>query len=88
VGKENITILFSKDSQIVNNTAITKSVKSDSNGSYKIELTPGSYNVSVLEVVNESGYNVTYTGTAGKITLSRGDAPRVLNVLLTREQSP
>jgi hypothetical protein len=88
VGKENITILFSKDLQIANNTAITKNVKSDRNGSYKIELTPGSYNVSVLEVINESGHNVTYTGTAGKITLNRGDAPRVLNVLLTREQSP
>ena len=88
VGKENITILFSKDLQIANNTAITKNVKSDRNGSYKIELTPGSYNVSVLEVINESGHNVTYTGTAGKITLNRGDAPKVLNVLLTREQSP
>jgi uncharacterized protein (DUF2141 family) len=88
VGKENITIYFSKDSQIINNTAVTKSVKSDSNGSYTIELTPGSYNVSVLQVVNESGQNVTYTGTVGQLTLKRGDAVRVLNILLTREQSP
>ena len=88
VGKANMTILFSKDLQITNNTAVTKRVKSDSNGSYTIELTPGSYNVSVEEVVNESGQNVTYTGTTGKITLNRGDAPRILDILLTREQSP
>jgi len=84
----NMTISFTKDSQITNNTAVTKSVKSDSNGSYTIELTPGSYNVSVYEVVNESGQNVTYTGTVGQLTLKRGDAVRVLNILLTREQSP
>jgi dolichyl-diphosphooligosaccharide--protein glycosyltransferase len=88
VGKTNITILFSKDLRITNNTAVSKNVKSDSNGSYTIELTPGSYNVSVAEVVNESGQNITYTGNAGQIILTSGDAPRVLNILLTREQSP
>jgi len=88
VGKGNITILFSKDLQNASNTAVSKSVKSDSNGSYAIELTPGSYNVSVAEVVNESGQNITYTGAAGQIILNIGDAPRVLNILLTREQSP
>ena len=88
VGKENITIIFSKDLRNASNTAVSKNVKSDSNGSYTIELTPGSYNVSVAEVINESGENVTYTGTAGQIILNIGDAPRVLNILLTREQSP
>ncbi|MCX6672097.1 MAG: hypothetical protein NTX92_09285, partial [Euryarchaeota archaeon] len=88
VGKANITILFSKDLRNANNTAVSKNVKSDSNGSYTIELTPGSYNVSVAEVVNESGQNITYTGTVGQIILNSGDAPRVLDILLTREQSP
>jgi hypothetical protein len=88
VGKANITVLFSKDSQISGNTAVSKSVKTNSNGNYTTELTPGSYNVSVAEVVNESGQNITYTGNAGQIILTSGDAPRVLNILLTREQSP
>lgn len=87
-GKANITVLFSKDSTISDNTAVTKSVVSDQNGSYKIELTPGSYNVSVSGAVNESGHNITYSGVVEKITLYTGEAPRVINVILAREQSP
>ena len=82
-----MTILFSKDLRIAENTAVTKSVKTDRNGNYTIELMPGSYNASVEELVNESGQNVTYTGT-GQITLNVGDTPKTLNILLTREQSP
>jgi asparagine N-glycosylation enzyme membrane subunit Stt3 len=87
VGKANMTILFSKDLGIANNPAVTKSVKTDRNGTYTIELTPGSYNASVEELVNESGQNITYKGT-GHITLSIGDVPRTFDILLTREQSP
>jgi dolichyl-phosphooligosaccharide-protein glycotransferase len=87
VGKANMTILFSKDLRITNNTAVTKSVITDSNGNYTTELTPGSYNASVEELVNESGQNITYTGT-GQIVLSIGDAPKTFDILLTREQSP
>ncbi len=87
-GKGNITIVFSKDLRYANNTAVTKNVKSDINGSYTIELIPGSYNVTVMEIVNESGQNITYTGTAGQLSLNKGDASRILNILLTREQSP
>ncbi len=86
-GKGNITIVFSKDLRYANNTAVTKNVKSDINGSYTIELIPGSYNVTVMEIVNESGQNITYTGTAGQLSLNKGDASRILNILLTREQS-
>jgi hypothetical protein len=84
-----MTILFSKDLRIANNTAVTKSVITDKNGNYTAELTQGSYNASVEEIVNESGQNITYTGT-GQITLNVGDIdmPKTLNILLTREQSP
>ena len=87
IGKANMTILFSKDLRIANNTAVTKSVITDSNGNYTTELTPGSYNASVEGLVNESGQNITYTGT-GQITLNIGDTPKTLNILLTREQLP
>jgi dolichyl-diphosphooligosaccharide--protein glycosyltransferase len=87
VGKANITILFSKDSQISGNTAVAKSVKTNSNGNYTTELTPGSYNVSIKEIVNESGQNITYIGI-GHITLNKGEPPRILDIVLTREQSP
>ncbi|MBE3137854.1 MAG: glycosyltransferase family 39 protein [Thermoplasmata archaeon] len=87
VGKANMTILFSEDLRIAENTAVAKSVITDSNGNYTTELAPGSYNASVEELVNESGQNITYTGT-GQITLTIGDTPKDLNILLTREQSP
>ncbi len=85
-GKANMTIFFTKDLNIQNNTAITTSVKTNANGLYTIELTPGSYNVTVEQLVNESGQNVTYIST-GRIAASSGEAPRVLNIILTREQS-
>jgi hypothetical protein len=85
-GKANMTIFFTKDLNVQNNTAITANVKTKANGIYTIELTPGSYNVTVEELVNESGQNITYTGT-GRIAVSLSDAPRVFNIVLTREQS-
>jgi hypothetical protein len=81
-----MTIFFAKDLNIQNNTAITTSVKTKANGLYTIELTPGSYNMTVEERINESGQNVTYLST-GRIAVTNGDAPRVFNIILTREQS-
>ncbi|MCX6672000.1 MAG: hypothetical protein NTX92_08785, partial [Euryarchaeota archaeon] len=87
VGKTNLPLLFSKDSRIANNTAVQKGAITDINGNYTTELTPGSYNASVEQRVNESGKNITYTGT-GQITLNIGDKPKTLNILLARKQSP
>jgi hypothetical protein len=85
-GKANMTIFFTKDIKVGNNTAVTTSVKTNSNGLYTIELTPGSYNVSVEELVNESGQNMTYMYT-GTFTVRSGEAPKVYDIILTREQS-
>ncbi|MBP1661786.1 MAG: putative rane protein, required for N-linked glycosylation [Thermoplasmatales archaeon] len=84
-GKANMTIIFTKDLTIQNNTAITTNVKTKSNGLYTIELTPGSYNVTVETTVNESGQNITYLST-GRLSVNSGEAPRVYNIILTREQ--
>ena len=82
-----MTIFFTKDLNVQNNTAITTSVKTNADGLYTIELTQGSYNITVEETVNESGQNITYIST-GRIAVSSGEAPRVLNIILTKEQSP
>jgi hypothetical protein len=42
--------------------------------------------MTVEERINESGQNVTYLST-GRIAVTNGDAPRVFNIILTREQS-
>ncbi len=84
VAKGNVTVVFTKDLNVLNNTAVTTSVKVKTTGLYTIELTPGSYNVTVEERINESGQNVTYVST-GLLTVSPGQAPRVYNIVLTRE---
>jgi phage tail sheath gpL-like len=83
-GKANMTILFSKDLGIAENPAVTKSVKTDRNGNYTTELTQGSYNVTIEELVNESGQNITYTYT-GQLILSSGETSRSYNILLDRK---
>jgi uncharacterized membrane protein len=87
LGKANMTLLFSKILTVANNTAITTNAKTGTTGTYTIELTPGSYNVTVETLVNESGQNFTYRGTA-QITVFTGEAPRTLTIALTREQTP
>ena len=84
LGKANMTITFLKDNNVENNKAIQTSTISDATGAYTLELSPGSYNVTVLELVNESGQNITYEFT-GKLMVSSGDAPRTYEILLDRK---
>jgi hypothetical protein len=72
---------------VENKPAVETSVKSSTTGSYTIELTPGSYNISVEELVNESGQNVTYT-FSGQLTVTAGEAPQTFDIILAREQTP
>jgi len=83
VGKANITVAFS----ISNKTSLYAQTITNKNGTYTIELAPGSYVVNITKNVNESGQNVTYKGT-GQFTVQLGDAPRPVDIILTREQSP
>lgn len=83
IGKANMTISFTRDSRVANNTASSKGVMTDKAGRYTVELSPGAYNVSINQLVNESGVNVTYTAL-GHITVSTGELPKVLDLVLTR----
>ncbi len=86
----NISISFTKDESVEdveNNTAVPGTVTSDiDDGSYTIDLVPGSYNVTVDRVVNESGQDVTYIFT-GKLELSIGEGTRTYNIAITKEES-
>ncbi len=87
LAKANMSITFTSDATVDNNNATYASAKADRNGTYTIELAPGSYNVSAEETVNENGQNVTYRGTA-QITVQQNDAPKTLPILLRREEAP
>jgi len=85
----NVTVEFTKDASIKNNTAISDSVRSDINGDYSIEITPGSYNVSITsKEVNESGILYVYKAPGGlKLIVSDIDITvgKKLNIELIRE---
>jgi len=82
---DNITITFLPDSEVENNTAEYASVMSDENGSYIVELVPGSYNVTVDELVNESGQDVIYTFT-GLLEAKDTDVAISFDIALTRDE--
>jgi dolichyl-diphosphooligosaccharide--protein glycosyltransferase len=84
INKANMTITFAKDTNVQNNSAVPTSILSNTTGAYTIELTPGSYNISVNKLVNESGQNITYTYNR-QLTISTGQAPQTYNIMLTRE---
>lgn len=86
VNKANITIGFSERFDIANNTAIDQSALSTITG-YTVELAPGFYNVTIEELVNESGHNVTYTFT-GQLTVLPTDTVKTFNIVLTRVETP
>ncbi len=85
--KLGIRIDFSADSSVANNTAILNSITSNTTGYYTIELTPGSYIVSVNQTFNESGVNATYRFTK-KLVVTQGQPPVTLDIVLTREEQP
>ncbi|RLF34436.1 MAG: hypothetical protein DRM98_00560 [Thermoplasmata archaeon] len=69
----NVSISFKKDSSVENNTAVSNEAMSDENGSYTVELAPGTYNVTTTgEQFNISGVNYTYEGY-GTLTVTEDD---------------
>jgi len=70
---ENIEISFDKDESVDNNTAVSASTISDSTGSYSIELSTGSYKVSVKQEIEEDGESFNYT-FSGKLVIPSDNA--------------
>jgi dolichyl-diphosphooligosaccharide--protein glycosyltransferase len=53
-------------------------------GSYSAVLMPGSYNVTVNQVVNESGTNVTYV-YSGQLEIPIGEGTKTFDLLMAKE---
>ena len=75
---------FAPNEEIENNTASPAQTISDENGSYVVELIPGSYEVTADQLVNESGQNVTYTFSG----LLEVEAAKSFDIALAREELP
>ena len=81
----NASINFAVDTEVENNTANESEAQSDTSGAYSVELLPGSYVVSVIEQINESGTIITYTYSSD-LTLSIGQEDTTYDIALTREE--
>ena len=68
----------------MNNTAQSATAKSDETGLYSAALMPGSYNVTVNQVVNESGTNVTYTYSS-QLEIQIGEGTKTFDILMAKE---
>lgn len=80
----NISIIFSPDDQIENNTAEFSTTQSDNAGVFGAELLPGSYIVAVNEAVNETGVHVIYTYYE-TLFISESDISITYDISLARE---
>ncbi|UCH71849.1 MAG: glycosyltransferase family 39 protein [Thermoplasmatales archaeon] len=82
----NVTINFSKDKSIEDNTAVTNQATSElDDGSYIIKLIPGSYNITASKTTKENNQDVTYR-YEGKIILSIGQGIKYLDIIMTKEE--
>jgi len=84
----NITnIKFKPNETVVNNTAkYSRTISSDETGYYTMELSLGSYNVSVDHEFNESGQNYTYI-FEGELVISEVPSNIIYNIAMVREIS-
>ncbi|MCK5259118.1 MAG: hypothetical protein KAJ69_06310, partial [Thermoplasmatales archaeon] len=80
----NISINFLPAYSVVNNTAQSATAKSDETGLYSAVLMPGSYNVTINQVVNESGTNVTYTYSS-QLEIQIGEGTKTFDILMAKE---
>jgi len=83
VNKNNISIIFEPDGS-ANNTAIKETIKSDTNGSYKVELTPGKYNIIVNQTKTEDNQNYTYHYKASNVQILLAESFEY-NIALARD---
>jgi hypothetical protein len=81
----NITnIKFVPDGAVANNTAVySKTISSNAAGYYTVELSPGSYNISVNHPFNESGKNYSYT-FEGQKDITSIEPPITYNIAMSR----
>jgi hypothetical protein len=82
----NISINFLPDLSIENNTAGQATIKSGDSGEYLIELKPGFYNVTINEIVNESGINVTYT-FSDQLEIQIGEGTKTFDIIMAKNES-
>ncbi len=84
IGVRNIEIIFNPDSVVENNTAERReTITTEENGLYQIDLTPGSYNVTVLD---REGQILVYSFN-DILELQIGEGKHSYNISLTKHST-
>jgi asparagine N-glycosylation enzyme membrane subunit Stt3 len=85
----NISVLFSPDVSVDNNSAVSAAATSDGDGYYTVDLAVGKYNgyynVSVNTTIEENGQNVTYVFT-GYLEIQMGEGRKSFDIVLAKEE--
>jgi dolichyl-diphosphooligosaccharide--protein glycosyltransferase len=80
-----ISINFTPDETIENNTAVEGAIVSDEFGEFTVDLQPGTYNVGVSQTIPEDNINVTYSFDQ-TLTLTIGQGSRTYDIFLIRKE--
>jgi len=87
----NISVIFSPDASVDNNSAVPAAATSDVDGYYTVDLAVGKYNgyynVSVNTTIEENGQNVTYVFTGYLEPVQMGEGRRSFNIVLAKEET-
>ncbi len=81
----NLTLTFSRDTTVENNTALPTETTSADNGTYTIEVTPGTYTLEIDQTIDETGQTIIYTYSATRAFLLSDD-PVTYDITVTRQE--
>ncbi|MEF8878788.1 MAG: STT3 domain-containing protein [Candidatus Thermoplasmatota archaeon] len=77
-----VEVDFKVDYSVENNAAIGRTVSSDEDGYYSVELSPGWYNISVDQTIVENDVNVTYTYKENNVHIAESTS---IDIMLARD---
>jgi hypothetical protein len=83
---DNVSVRFTIDTWVENNSAQQRTIQSDEFGQYLVELSPGTYNIRVDHEVNESGVIKTYSYSENQfIVFEALDQEKPIELVLKEE---
>ncbi len=85
-GIEDVSIDFVKDESVEDNTALDRSVETESDGKYSVDLTPGSYNITILKTISQGADDtLVYSSESESLELTKGQGTATKDFTLIKE---
>lgn len=84
--KGNIIVLFTAEKTFQNTTATKYTrISSNSSGHFQLDLSPGSYNISINQTVLENSHEIIYSDS-GAITIALGEGIKRIDLSVSIHQ--